>query len=84
MKIKQNIINKGVPEEKIVVVPNWIDSEMIHPIEKEDNYLFDKYHIPKDKFTVVYAGNLGYAQNIEVIIKSAEMLKEYQNIQFVI
>lgn len=82
--IKQNIINKGVPEEKIVVVPNWIDSEMIHPIEKEDNYLFDKYHIPKDKFTVVYAGNLGYAQNIEVIIKSAEMLKEYQNIQFVI
>ncbi|HIW50311.1 MAG TPA: glycosyltransferase family 4 protein [Candidatus Blautia intestinavium] len=82
--IKQNIINKGVPEEKIVVVPNWIDAEKIHPIAKEDNYLFDKYYIPKDKFTVVYAGNLGYAQNIEVIIKSAELLKEHKSIQFVV
>ena len=82
--IKQNIINKGVPEEKIVVVPNWIDAEKIHSIAKEDNYLFDKYHIPKDKFTVVYAGNLGYAQNIEVIIKSAELLKEHKSIQFVV
>lgn len=82
--IKQNIINKGVPEKKIVVVPNWIDSDLIHPIIKDDNYLFSKYNISKDKFTVVYAGNLGYAQNIEVIIKTAELLKEYKDIQFVI
>ena len=82
--IKQNIVNKGVSEEKIVVVPNWIDSEKVHPIAKEDNYLFDKYHISKNKYTVVYAGNLGYAQNIEVIIKSAELLKQYKDIQFVI
>lgn len=46
--------------------------------------LFEKYNIPKDKFTVVYAGNLGYAQNIEVIIKAAEVLKENNDIQFVI
>lgn len=82
--IKQNIINKGVPEKKIVVVPNWIDSDVIHPVIKDDNYLFSKYNISKDKFTVVYAGNLGYAQNIEVIIKTAELLKEYKDIQFVI
>lgn len=82
--IKQNIINKGVPKEKIVVVPNWIDSDVIHPVIKDDNYLFSKYNISKDKFTVVYAGNLGYAQNIEVIIKTAELLKEYKDIQFVI
>lgn len=82
--IKTNIINKGVPAEKVVVVPNWIDSEAVHPVSKKDNYLYEKYGIPKDKFTVVYAGNLGYAQNIEVIIKSAELLKGYIDIQFVI
>lgn len=82
--IKKNIIRKGVPAEKIEIVPNWIDSQSVHPIEKKDNYLFEKYNIPKEKFTVVYAGNLGYAQNIEVIIKAAEVLKENNDIQFVI
>lgn len=82
--IKNNIIKKGVPAEKIVVVPNWIDSEIVHPVSKEDNYLYEKYGITKDKFTIVYAGNLGYAQNIEVIIKAAEMLQDNKDIQFVV
>lgn len=82
--IKNNIINKGVSAEKIIVVPNWIDSEVVHPIAKQDNYLYEKFGIAKDKFTIVYAGNLGYAQNIEVIIKAAEMLQDNKDIQFVV
>lgn len=81
---KQNIINKGVPEEKIEVISNWIDSTAVHPVPKEENYLYDKFGIPKDKFLAVYAGNLGYAQNIDVIIASAQKLKDYNDIHFVI
>ena len=82
--IKNNIIKKGVPADKVVVVPNWIDSEVVHPISKENNYLYEKYGIAKDKFTIVYAGNLGYAQNIEVIIKAAKILQDNKDIQFVV
>lgn len=82
--MKKNIVNKGVPEEKVSVIGNWVDGDTVKPIRKEDNYLFEKYKIPKDKFTVIYAGNLGYAQNIEVIIKAAELLRENKDIQFVI
>ena len=82
--IKNNIIHKGVPAEKIEIVPNWIDTRIVHPVKKEENYLFEKFDIPRDRFTVVYAGNLGYAQNIEVIIKAAEVLKQNREIQFVI
>ena len=75
---------KGVPENKIVVIPNWIDSEIVHPIKRMENHLYKKFDISNDKFTIVYAGNLGYAQNIEVIIKAAEILRDNSNIQFVV
>ncbi len=81
---KQNLLNKGVPEEKITVVSNWIDIDKIHPIEKKDNKLYDEFSIPKDKFLVVYAGNFGAAQGADIILKVAKQLKKYEDIQFVI
>ena len=82
--IKNNIIKKGVSENKIIVIPNWIDSNLVHPISRQENYLFEKYKISREKFIVVYAGNLGYAQNIEVIIEAAKKLQDNELIQFVV
>lgn len=82
--IKKNIIRKGVPENKISVVSNWIDTDIIKPVEKENNYLFEKFGISKTNFNIVYAGNLGYAQNIEIIIRAAKQLESYHDINFVI
>lgn len=82
--MRNNIIKKGVPEDKIVVIPNWVDSKTIRPINKDDNYLYEKYDINKNNFNVVYAGNLGYAQNLTVLIKAAEQLVDREDIQFII
>ncbi len=38
---KQNLLNKGVPEEKITVVSNWIDIDEIYPVKKEKRNLLD-------------------------------------------
>ena len=82
--MKQNILDKGVPEEKIEVISNWIDADSVKPVSKEDNKLFEEFNIPKDKFIVVYAGNMGAAQGTEVILDTAEKLKDNTDIQFVI
>lgn len=82
--MKKNLEQKGVSSKKISVIPNWIDVEKIVPVEKEDNYLYSELSLDKSKFYVVYAGNLGYAQNIEIILKAARVLKERDNIQFLI
>lgn len=82
--MKRNIMKKRVPENKIKVVHNWIDTEQVKPVDKKENYLFEKYQIPRDKFNVVYAGNLGYAQNIEVILKAAKQVEGNEDINFVI
>lgn len=79
---KKNIMAKGVPENKIVVVYNWVDENAVVPVAKEDNALYDELGINREKFSVVYAGNFGHAQNIDVTIAAAERLKDVEGIQF--
>ena len=81
---KRNIMAKGVPEEKIEVIYNWVDENATIPVKEEDNELFEEFGISRDKFRVVYAGNLGNAQNIEIIIDAARKLKDNPMIEFVI
>lgn len=78
---KKNIMAKGVPEDKIVVVYNWVDEKAVHPVPKEENPLFEEFGLSREKFTVVYAGNLGNAQNISIILDGA---KELPDVQFAV
>lgn len=81
---KWNLIDKGVQEEKIKLIPNWVDTELIKPVCRKDNFLIKELDIDASKFLVVYAGNFGAAQGADVIIKAAEQLKKEKNILFVI
>lgn len=80
--IQKNIIRKGVPSDKIVVIPNWIDTNEVVPISREDNKLFDEFGIDRKAFTVVYAGNLGMAQGIDTFIDAAKQIKDVEFIIF--
>lgn len=81
---KKNIMEKGVPEEKIVVVYNWVDQNAVVPIEKNDNPLFEEFGLNRERFHVVYAGNLGNAQNIHIIVDAAARLRHNENVDFVV
>lgn len=75
---------KGVSPEKVEVVYNWVNENAVVPVAKDDNPLFEELNIDRDKFHVVYAGNLGNAQNINVIIDAAKKLASEKNIEFLI
>ena len=82
--MKRNIMEKGVPEEKIAVISLWIDTDAVKPVPEENNSLYGEFGIPKDKFIVVYAGNFGKAQGADVVLDAAEKLKGNGKIRFVI
>lgn len=82
--MKANIMKKGVPEDKISVIRNWIDTDKVKHISREDNLLFDELKLPRDGFYVVYAGNLGKVQGVDVILKTASLMKNNRDIKFVI
>jgi glycosyltransferase involved in cell wall biosynthesis len=81
---KKNLIDKGVPEEKIEIVYNWVEADGVVPINKENNVLYSRYNLDTSVFYVVYAGNLGYAQNIGVILEAAKLLQEHKDIKFLV
>ncbi len=82
---KNNIIEKGVPNNKIVIIPNWINTETVFPIDRKDNILFDKYNLDRDKFYICYSGNLGHSQNLGLLLRAAiKLQKNYSDICFVL
>ena len=81
---KNNLLSKGVPEEKIEVIYNWVDAESVRPIPRKDNKLFDELGIERNAFTVVYAGNFGKAQGAKVVFDAAKLLKDRNDIRFVL
>jgi len=79
---KKYILNKGIPEEKIEVVPNWVDTGAIKP-GKRMNAFREKYKLG-NRFIVSFAGVLGYSQDFDVILDAANFLKRDDNILFLI
>ena len=80
---KRNIMAKGVPEEKIEIIYNWVDEQAVVPIFKADNPLYDEFGINRSKFTIIYAGNLGNAQNIDIIMDAAAEMQAKPDVQFI-
>ena len=81
---KRNIMAKGVPESKIEVIYNWVDETAIIPIPRNENPLFAEFGLDQNKFYVVYAGNLGSAQNIDILLEAANLLHDNSDIQFLV
>lgn len=81
---KKIISEKGVKPKKINVVYNWINTEGVYPIKREDNKLFDELGIRKDRFTILYAGNFGKSQNIDYLIDAAKLIFNNDIYQFVL
>ncbi len=71
----------GVPEEKMVRGYDWVDTNLVRPLPRDN--AFSREHHLTDKFVVMYAGNLGLSQGLEHVIAAADLLKEQDDIQFV-
>ena len=81
---KKNIMAKGVPEDKIVVIYNWVDEEAVVDVPRAENKLFDKYGLDRGKFYITYNGNIGLTQNMDLLLEVAKSLEENKDVQFVL
>lgn len=72
---KRNIMAKGVPEEKIEVIYNWVDQNAVVDVPREQNKLFAKYNLDPSKFYITYSGNIGLTQNMDMLLAVMEELE---------
>ena len=81
---KRNIMAKGVPEEKIEVVYNWVDQNAVVDVPREENKLFDMYGLDRSKFYITYCGNIGLTQNMDMLMETAKELESIEDLHFVL
>jgi glycosyltransferase involved in cell wall biosynthesis len=79
---KKYMIDKGVPEKKITFIPYGTDVDMFNP--HVDGTIIRKELGLEGKFTVVYAGALGQANDIYTVLRAADRLRNEPNIRFVL
>ena len=78
-------MEKGVPENKIVIIPNWVNTESVYPVAREDNILFDRYNLDRNRFYICYSGNIGHSQNLPMLLETAKRLAiELPEVHFVL
>lgn len=79
--MKQNLLDKGVPSDKIEIITNWADRNKIYKISKDNSFSINN-NINKT-FNIVYTGNIGRFHDIETILDSAMKLKNNNMIKFI-
>lgn len=81
-RMQQRLLEKCVPAEKLVIVPNFVDLSGLTPRPK-DNAFSREFQL-HDKFVVSYSGNLGPAQGLEFFVDVASQLRDRQDIRLLL
>lgn len=63
----------SLPPERIDVIPNWADPELIRPMPKQSEFRAER---GLDGFVVLYAGNFGQFQGFTDIIDAARLVQD--------
>lgn len=80
---RQNMESKSVPREKIIIVPNWVNTSFYTPGDRLTAFRAENGFTAED-FIVVFAGTIGHSQGLSTLIRAAEKLQENTNIKFLI
>lgn len=70
--IRARLIERGVPSDKISVVYNWADERAAAPAGLAD---LSPYGFG-NKFNIVYGGNLGRVQGLDVMVRAAHLARQ--------
>ena len=76
------IKKKNVPENKIITLQNWIDIEPYRNLTK--NISFRKKYGLEGKFIFLFAGILGPAQGLELLVEVARKIPDLKDVIFLL
>jgi glycosyltransferase involved in cell wall biosynthesis len=69
----EDLVDKGVPCEKLSIIPNGVDRGIFWPRQATD--MLARFGM-QDRFTCAYVGTIGMAAGLEVVIEAAELLRD--------
>ncbi|MGA2532252.1 MAG: glycosyltransferase family 4 protein [Candidatus Aminicenantales bacterium] len=81
---RRNLLAKGVPGPKMSVIPNWVDTEFLRPLDK-DNPVSRKFGFD-GKFVLMYSGTISISSDLALarVLEAARILAAERDIVFAI
>jgi colanic acid biosynthesis glycosyl transferase WcaI len=79
---RRHLTERGAVPRRVQVIPNWVDTEVIQPRPRQNAY---RAALGLNRrFVVSFAGVMGYSQDLETVLESAGLLKDYPKIVFLL
>lgn len=66
----------------VSIIPNWAELESVSPQNKSENTLLASLGL-SEKFVLLYAGNMGYPQDIDSIYEASRKLADLDDVHFI-
>jgi colanic acid biosynthesis glycosyl transferase WcaI len=80
--MRDRLEEKGAASERIVVIPNWVDTTDLEPQPRANEWA--REHGLDDKFVVMHSGNIGHAQDLDSLIRAATFLRDLKDLRIVL
>ncbi len=80
-KMRRRIVEKGVPEGRTRLFPNWAETDFVLPLQR-DNEMRREFGAEPEDLVVLHAGNMGEKQGLDLVLDAAEQLRERAEIRF--
>lgn len=75
------IVNRFNDTSKLHIIPNFVDTSIYMPLSTKEIEINDNYFPTTNSLKLMYAGNIGHAQDWNTLIKTAIKLKK-EKIEF--
>jgi colanic acid biosynthesis glycosyl transferase WcaI len=80
-RMRQRVLGKGIPEDRVYLFPNWADTDLVLPLQR-DNEVRREFGAGPDDTLVLYAGNIGAKQGLDLVLDAASRLRKRADIKF--
>jgi putative colanic acid biosynthesis glycosyltransferase WcaI len=80
-KMRLRILEKGIPEDRVYLFPNWADTEFVRHLPP-DHEIRREFGAGPEDVLVLHAGNMGEKQGLELVLDAAARLAGQTRIKF--
>jgi len=77
-RMRERLIAKGAPPDRVTVIPNWVDTTAITPQSKDNEW--SRSLGLDDRFVVMHSGNVGHAQNLDALIHATTYVRDLDDL----
>jgi colanic acid biosynthesis glycosyl transferase WcaI len=79
--MRRRLVEKGIPEDRALLFPNWSDLDFVRP-KAPNNAVRSEFGAGPEDVLVLYTGNMGEKQGLDLVLDAADRLRNQPEIKF--